>query len=100
MENGPTNPGPARSLGDVRRKAVAPTSLVETSQIGEKALPLAITPAVEGVDLAEWISTHREELDGYFDRHGAILFRGFGLEGAKDFERVASAIVPDLFRSR
>jgi len=81
----------------VRRKAVAPTALIETSQVGEKPLPLMITPAVEGVDLAEWVSRHRDELDGYFDRHGAILFRGFGLEGAKEFERVASAIVPDLF---
>ena len=27
--------------------------------------------------------------NAWFDKHGAILFRGFGLAGAEDFERVA-----------
>jgi alpha-ketoglutarate-dependent taurine dioxygenase len=84
-------------LGAMRRRAVDFSSLVETGTIGEGLLPLVIRPAVEGVDLAEWVGGHGEELDGYFDRHGAILFRGFGLRDASDFEAVASGIVPDLF---
>jgi alpha-ketoglutarate-dependent taurine dioxygenase len=97
MENSSTSAGPARSLGSVRRRAVATGSLVETRQVGEQVLPLMISPAVDGVDLGEWIESNRDELEGYFDRHGAILFRGFALDGAKEFERAASAIVPDLF---
>ena len=73
------------------------TRLVETKTIGENPMPLIVTPAVDGVDLADWFVSNREELDGYFDRNGAILFRGFALNDASDFERVASAIVPDLF---
>ena len=60
-------------------------------------MPLVVTPAVDGVSLAEWVADHRDELDGYFDKHGAILFRGFDMKGADDFEAVASRIVPDLF---
>ncbi len=84
-------------IGQIRRKAVDVTRLVETMTIDGNSMPLVITPAVEGVDLAEWVSNNREELDGYFDRHGAILFRGFALNDASDFEKVASGIVPDLF---
>jgi len=46
----------------------------------------------DNVDLAAWCASHKEELDGYFDKHGAILFRGFGLDSTKDFEAVASSI--------
>ena len=85
------------TLGTMRRKAVDVSRLVETNTIDGNPLPLLITPAVDGVDLAEWVANNQDELNGYFDRHGAILFRGFGLSSAEDFEAVASAIVPDLF---
>ena len=52
---------------------------------------------MDGVDLAEWAASHRDEVDGWFDKHGAILFRGFGLSGVEDFERVAGAIAGELF---
>lgn len=85
------------SLGKIRRKAVDVERLVETKTIGDNDMPLVVTPAVEGVSLAEWVADHREELDGYFDKHGAVLFRGFALNSAEDFEAVAAGIVPDLF---
>ena len=85
------------SLGKIRRKAVDVGKLIETSTIGGNEMPLVVTPAVDGVDLADWAANNRDELDGYFDRHGAILFRGFDLKSAEDFEGVASGIVPDLF---
>jgi alpha-ketoglutarate-dependent taurine dioxygenase len=84
-------------LGQIRRKAVDVSRLIETNTIDGNPMPLVVTPAVDGVDLADWVSSNRDELDGYFDRHGAILFRGFALNDATDFERVASGIVPDLF---
>jgi alpha-ketoglutarate-dependent taurine dioxygenase len=85
------------SLGKIKRKAVDVGKLIETSTIGGNEMPLIVTPAIDGVDLADWAANNRAELDGYFDRHGAILFRGFALNSAEDFEGVASGIVPDLF---
>ena len=84
-------------LGTMRRKAVDVAQLIETSLIDDNRLPLVVRPSVDGVDLADWATSHRDEVDGWFDKHGAILFRGFGLSSVDDFERVASAIAGDLF---
>lgn len=93
-----TSGGPG-GLRGMRRKAVQTTDLVQTSFLpgNEGRLPLVITPAVDNVDLAAWCASHAEEVDGYFDRHGAILFRGFPMSGADDFEAVASTIAGELF---
>jgi alpha-ketoglutarate-dependent taurine dioxygenase len=87
----------ASGLGKIRRRAVDVTRLIDTTTLDGNSMPLVVTPAVEGVDLADWVANNRDELNSYFDRNGAILFRGFGLRAAGDFERVASGIVPDLF---
>jgi hypothetical protein len=91
--------GPAGGLRGMRRKAVETTNLVQTGFIpgNDGSFPLVITPAVDNVDLASWCSSHRDELDGYFDKFGAILFRGFDLGSTSDFEAVASSIASDLF---
>ena len=83
--------------GSVRRRSVDHSRLVEASMIDGNSLPLVISPAVDGVDLAEWTTSNRDQVDAYLDEHGAILFRGFGLEGAEDFEPVAASITSDLF---
>ena len=84
-------------LGTMRRKAVDVSKLVETSTIDGSAMPLIVRPAVEGVDLAEWAASHRDEVEGWFNTHGALLFRGFPLDGVEDFERVAGAVAGELF---
>jgi alpha-ketoglutarate-dependent taurine dioxygenase len=84
-------------LGTMRRKSVEVSELVETNLIDGNLLPLIVRPGMDGVDLAGWAAAHRDEIDGWFDKHGAILFRGFGLEDAKDFEAVAGAIAGELF---
>jgi alpha-ketoglutarate-dependent taurine dioxygenase len=91
--------GGMSGLRGMRRKAVTTAKLVEIGFVPghEDSLPVVITPAVDNVDLAEWCASHTEELDSYFDRYGAILFRGFPLESAADFEAVASAIAGELF---
>lgn len=83
----------------MRRQQVDTDRLIETSFLPghEESLPLIITPAVENVDLAEWCSANKDELNGYLDRYGAIVFKGFGLETASDFERAAAAVSPELF---
>jgi Condensation domain/Taurine catabolism dioxygenase TauD, TfdA family len=87
-----------KSLKDFKRKAVAlsPAEMIHTATMGNK-LPLLITPAVESFDLAEWARNNREFVNAKLVEHGAILFRGFQLESATDFERVAAGICSDLY---
>src|SRR5687768_480774 len=83
----------------VRRKSVSlgQTSLVRESSLGAgRALPLVIEPALGGVNLAQWAAADGERLEGLLLRHGALLFRGFRVEGVAGFERFARAVSPEL----
>jgi alpha-ketoglutarate-dependent taurine dioxygenase len=99
MSAQPGMSGAASGLRGMRRKAVQMTELVQTSFLpgNEGRLPLVITPAVDNVDLAAWCASHSEDVERYLDRHGAILFRGFPLADAPEFEAVASTIAGELF---
>jgi len=99
MSTEQTESGMGGGLRGMRRKAVQATELVNVGFLPgrEEKFPIVITPAVDGVDLAMWCESHRDQLDGYYDRYGAILFRGFDLESPDDFDKVASSITPDLF---
>jgi alpha-ketoglutarate-dependent taurine dioxygenase len=83
----------------MRRRQVQTTNLVETSFLPghEESMPLIVKPAIENVDLADWITANHDELNGYLDRYGAIVFKGFGMNSATDFERSAAAVSPELF---
>ena len=50
------------SLGKIKRKAVDVGKLIETSTIGGNEMPLIVTPAIDGVDLADWAANNRAEL--------------------------------------
>jgi alpha-ketoglutarate-dependent taurine dioxygenase len=64
------------------------------------ALPLVLRPDgrpyVE--DLVGWLTEHRRWVHDAMRRHGAVLLRGFALDHALAFERVALAIEPGLSR--
>lgn len=62
----------------------------------EVGYPLVMTPAREGVDLAEWAGSDPGGIEARLHRHGSILFRGFGVSSAERFERFASAVCPNL----
>jgi alpha-ketoglutarate-dependent taurine dioxygenase len=51
---------------------------------------------VEGVNLAAWMDGHREPLEELLSRHGAVLFRGFGIETREEFEALAAQASGDL----
>src|SRR3954454_4143136 len=89
---------PEQGVRTMRRKAIDTSRLVETQFLPGRdgALPLVFVPVMDNVDLAEWAASHRAEIEGHLNEYGALLFRGFGLEGVPDFERVAAAIAPDL----
>lgn len=61
-------------------------------------LPLLIQPAVEGLDLADWASNNRELLESKLLTHGAVFFRGFGIDNVTAFERFALTLCDQLYK--
>ena len=61
-------------------------------------LPLLVQPgtARSAPELAAWLADHQDLVAGWLREHGALLFRGFVTSGAKDFEKVARGIAPEL----
>lgn len=53
--------------------------------------PVILTPALEGVDLRDWVIASREMLARYLQIHGALLFRGFEIRNAGEFDAVVDA---------
>lgn len=83
-----------RKLPPIKRR---PVSMSSETWFGERqlcpgaSLPLVLEPRVAGVDLVTCISGQKERLEELLRRHGALLFRGFGLSGAVDLERFIGA---------
>jgi alpha-ketoglutarate-dependent taurine dioxygenase len=59
-------------------------------------LPLLIEPRVADVDLIEWGRENRTFIEDRLLKHGALLFRGFKVESAYQFERFTMAICDDV----
>jgi hypothetical protein len=89
-----------KSLGNMRRSPVNLlqfTPVKESTLGGGRDLPLILEPAAEQVDLAEWLRSHRTELEQKLFKHGGFLYRGFGLNTPQDFERAAASICTELY---
>jgi alpha-ketoglutarate-dependent taurine dioxygenase len=63
-------------------------------------LPLLVAPGVEGLNLAQWAQASRETLAAHLSRCGGILFRGFDVKSAADFEQVIIALAGDSLEYR
>ncbi len=90
----------SKGLGGFKRKTVDLASFnpVKESQFAEtEPLPLVMEPATDQVDLADWIKNNHSYVEQKMAKHGGILYRGFDLKGARDFERVAAAICDELY---
>jgi len=89
-----------RSFRSVQPKpvAIAETEVVARGYLApDQTLPLVITPAVPDVDLAEWSAAHAAEVEADLVAHGAILFRGFGIDTPEALERFANTLCKELF---
>jgi DNA-binding transcriptional ArsR family regulator/alpha-ketoglutarate-dependent taurine dioxygenase/acyl carrier protein len=76
----------------VKAIQVAPEKLVTVTRLRpEQPLPVVIEPAAPDVELAGWISTHRDTVTRHLRGPGSVLFRGFGLAGVDDFQKVVQA---------
>ena len=94
----PGNPA-FSSFNAVKRKVIrlSQSSLVRTGALdGQGAFPLVVEPNIEGFNAETWAETNREFIETELLRHGAILFRGFNLESARQFDGFARAVSPDL----
>lgn len=63
-----------------------------------KQLPLVIRPNLPSMDLSAWVESNRDFVETELRKHGAILFRGFGLTTSADFERFVEALGLELMK--
>ena len=63
----------------------------------DAAFPLVIQPGVAAVDITDWAKAQRQFLQRQLLQHGAILFRGVGIDSATAFAALATAICPRLY---
>lgn len=92
--------GQFKRFKTIKPKAVSlhQKELIQTGYLQpEKNLPCVMQPDGDDIDLADWAASQREFIETHLFKHGAILFRGFGLKSVPEFEKVASAICPELF---
>jgi alpha-ketoglutarate-dependent taurine dioxygenase len=78
------------AIGSVRRQAISGShsELVRWSRLFEAdELPALCEPQAAGMRFHEWAAEHRAEIHQRLLQHGAILFRGFAVNGAEDFNR-------------
>lgn len=54
--------------------------------------PSLVRPDEPARTIEAWLAAHRAELDPSLAAAGALLFRGFAVEGEADFERAAAAL--------
>jgi amino acid adenylation domain-containing protein len=89
-----------KRLRTVRRRAVdwSQMVLVKTGALlPEQTFPLVISPQVEQVDLSDWAHNNQPFIEDALSKHGALLFRGFQVASASEFEQFALANCPELF---
>ena len=76
-----------RSLGEAAKELVRWTPLFE-----DRAFPWLCKPRVAGVSLSEWAAAHNADIKQRLLDCGAILFRGFSVANASDFNCCIDAI--------
>lgn len=82
-------------IGTARRRSVggAAQELVRWRRLlPDVDLPWLCEPAVAGVSLPEWAAGHRAEVEQRLLESGAILFRGFAVAHAADFNNCVAAM--------
>lgn len=89
----PTSTKP--NFGLTRRRGVADTSTAMvrwTRLFDEQDVAALCEPAMPGVSLPEWAAAHGDDIDRRLLEHGAILFRGFAVTNAADFNQCIDAV--------
>ncbi len=87
---------PSIGEGGVPRRQpiqVSVSSLVESESLRPgRDLPLLVRPTTEDVDLVDWARAQRDWIAENNRRYGGLLFRGFKVPSASEFEAFIGAI--------
>jgi alpha-ketoglutarate-dependent taurine dioxygenase len=84
-------------LGKRKSVKVAESELITTDSFPcESSIPLIVKPTVSDLSLAAWGKHNRERIEELLCQGGAILFRGFKVDNAREFEEFIQAIAGDL----
>ena len=94
------NQGPKKLALAGRRATVAPAGELVREAPGPAGLPLILEPAVAGVDALAWAAANRASIEERLLRHGALLFRGFGLHGIEGLQAFVRAVCGELLEYR
>jgi len=89
-----------RSLRTARRKKIEISGfdIVKTDYFKSgEALPLIVQPAIDDVDIVDWVTDNIDVMGKELLKHGAILFRGFGVSSVSQFQEFALAFCPELY---
>ncbi|MCC5648473.1 TauD/TfdA family dioxygenase [Nostoc sp. XA013] len=87
------------NLRTFKRKSIAVSSenLVTTHVLKpDQQLPLAIQPAVDGLNLVSWASSNRDWIEKQLIEYGGLLFRNFQINTHSEFANFMQAIAGEL----
>jgi alpha-ketoglutarate-dependent taurine dioxygenase len=101
MESRQTTELGFKKFREVKPKVVSVPDgeVVQRGYLAEgQTLPLVLQPAAQDVDLVSWVRHNSELVEAELLKHGAILFRGFGIADAPSFELLASALCSELYQ--
>src|ERR1700739_2639683 len=88
-----SQPAPRFRLGQRKQLRLSEESLVTLSTLGEaKHLPLVVQPAVRGVSLSNWLVNQPDFIHEMVLPHGAVVFRGFGVELPDELQAAVTAL--------
>jgi alpha-ketoglutarate-dependent taurine dioxygenase len=68
-----------------------------TEPAGEFGIAEVHSALLPGRQVDAWLAEHADALRALLLRHGAILFRGFGIDGPERFRAYAKTLCPSLF---
>lgn len=79
--------------GAARRSAAPVTNLVSWNDMfAPGQLPVVCEPSAPGINLPEWAEGNQAEIHRQLLQYGAILFRGFPVANAADFNRCIASV--------
>ena len=78
---------------------VSPTKIADQKDFGDTRFPLVLTPtesesskSITTADAAcDWVKSNKENIGAQLLQNGAIMFRGFPLKDAYDFDKFVGA---------
>jgi alpha-ketoglutarate-dependent taurine dioxygenase len=84
---------------NIKRKLVnlAQDKLIELDNVASQEIPLVIKSSIIDIDITDWVQGNQAFIEEKLLKYGAILFRGFNVVTAAEFERFSLAICSELF---